>query len=452
MTHAASGKNKRRIARLEGGLTAPFFCLCSLEMKLRTGLNGGTFWCEGEFHDLQASSRFSMLQKRASPDAFDRQAYLIALLVFLAGSTNAAVVPFIGFYIIQVLGHAPATLGLYSVTAMVASIVASRIYGERVDAGVRVRPLLLLSVLGAFVAAAAATFGNLALLVAITATGMGLSNAASTLVFSYGRYHGRVKSLDTASYNAFLRMMVSLAWMLLPAAAYLIVDLAGAKAVFINAMLMATIWGGLALAIVPRGQTCPMERREEGQTDTGRNLPLLLAATASFCMSFAHSLCASALPVFLVREVGLPDYAPGLSLSVKCAMEVLLILLAPRIMRRVSARILLCIAAVMAIIAFNIIASVETLPAMIVGAAMEGAYYGLFAGTSLTFIQGFARGRTARATALYMNSIFLAALFAVPLMGFVAQYASFGVSIRLASVGAGAGLLLLFLTRRQVGE
>lgn len=452
MTHAASGKNKRRIARLEGGLTAPFFCLCSLEMKLRTGLNGGTFWCEGEFHDLQASSRFSMLQKRASPDAFDRQAYLIALLVFLAGSTNAAVVPFIGFYIIQVLGHAPATLGFYSVTAMVASIVASRIYGERVDAGVRVRPLLLLSVLGAFVAAAAATFGNLALLVAITATGMGLSNAASTLVFSYGRYHGRVKSLDTASYNAFLRMMVSLAWMLLPAAAYLIVDLAGAKAVFINAMLMATIWGGLALAIVPRGQTCPMERREEGQTDTGRNLPLLLAATASFCMSFAHSLCASALPVFLVREVGLPDYAPGLSLSVKCAMEVLLILLAPRIMRRVSARILLCIAAVMAIIAFNIIASVETLPAMIVGAAMEGAYYGLFAGTSLTFIQGFARGRTARATALYMNSIFLAALFAVPLMGFVAQYASFGVSIRLASVGAGAGLLLLFLTRRQVGE
>jgi SET family sugar efflux transporter-like MFS transporter len=452
MTHAASGKNKRRIARLEGGLAAPFFCLCSLEMKLRTGLNGGTFWCEGEFHDLQASSRFSMLQKRASPDAFDRQAYLIALLVFLAGSTNAAVVPFIGFYIIQVLGHAPATLGLYSVTAMVASIVASRIYGERVDAGVRVRPLLLLSVLGAFVAAAAATFGNLALLVAITATGMGLSNAASTLVFSYGRYHGRVKSLDTASYNAFLRMMVSLAWMLLPAAAYLIVDLAGAKAVFINAMLMATIWGGLALAIVPRGQTCPMERREEGQTDTGRNLPLLLAATASFCMSFAHSLCASALPVFLVREVGLPDYAPGLSLSVKCAMEVLLILLAPRIMRRVSARILLCIAAVMAIIAFNIIASVETLPAMIVGAAMEGAYYGLFAGTSLTFIQGFARGRTARATALYMNSIFLAALFAVPLMGFVAQYASFGLSIRLASVGAGAGLLLLFLTRRQVGE
>ncbi len=393
-----------------------------------------------------------MLQKSTPPGAFDRQAYLIALLVFIAGSTNAAIVPFIGFYIIQVLGHPPATLGLYSVTAALASIAASRIYGERVDAGVRVRPLLLLSVAGAFVAAAAASFGHLALLVAITATGMGLSNAATTLVFSYGRYHGRVSTLDTVAYNAFLRMMVSLAWMVLPAAAFLIVDLAGAKAVFVNAMLMAAIWAALAFTIVPRGQTCPMERRNEGAGEVGRNLPLLMAAAASFCMSFAHALCASALPVFLVREVGLPDYAPGLSLSVKCAMEVLLILLAPRIMRRISARLLLSGAAITAIIAFNIIASVTTLPAMLLGAAMEGAYYGLFAGTCLTFVQGFARGRTARATALYMNSIFLAALFAVPLMGFVSQYASFGTSIRLASVGAGAALLLLFLTRRQIAE
>ncbi len=377
---------------------------------------------------------------------------MIALLVFIAGSTNAAVVPFIGFYIIQVLGHPPATVGFYSVTAALASIVASRVYGERVDAGMRVRPLLLLSVCGALVAAAAASFGHMALLVAVTATGMGLSNAASTLIFSYGRYHGRVKGLDTAAYNAFLRTMVSLAWMLVPAAAYLIFDLAGAKAVFVNAMLMAVIWGGLALVVVPLNQTSPMERRQQGEGDTPRNMPLLLAAAASFWMSFAHALCASALPVFLVREVGLPDYAPGLSLSVKCAMEVLLILLAPRIMRWISARLLLSGAAITAIIAFNIIASVTTLPAMLVGAAMEGAYYGLFAGTCLTFVQGFARGRTARATALYMNSIFLAALFAVPLMGFVSQYASFGASIRLASVGAGAALLLLFLTRRQVGE
>ncbi len=377
---------------------------------------------------------------------------MIALLVFIAGSTNAAVVPFIGFYIIQVLGHPPATVGFYSVTAALASIVASRVYGERVDAGMRVKPLLLLSVCGALVAAAAASFGHMALLVAVTATGMGLSNAASTLIFSYGRYHGRVKGLDTAAYNAFLRTMVSLAWMLVPAAAYLIFDLAGAKAVFVNAMLMAVIWGGLALVVVPLNQTSPMERRQQGEGDTPRNMPLLLAAAASFWMSFAHALCASALPVFLVREVGLPDYAPGLSLSVKCAMEVLLILLAPRIMRWISARLLLSGAAITAIIAFNIIASVTTLPAMLVGAAMEGAYYGLFAGTCLTFVQGFARGRTARATALYMNSIFLAALFAVPLMGFVSQYASFGASIRLASVGAGAALLLLFLTRRQVGE
>lgn len=383
------------------------------------------------------------------PDGFDRQAYMIALLVFVAGGTNATIVPLIGFYIIQVLGHPPATVGLYSVVAMIASIAASRFYGERVDAGIRIRPLLLVSITGAMLAAVAAIFGHLLLLVAVTAPSMGLANAATTLVFSYGRYHGRLKAFDAGAYNAFLRMMVSLAWMLFPAIAYLIVDVAGAKAVFINAIVMATIWGGLALAFIPHDQTCPMDRQNDADDDGGRNMPLLLAAAANLCMSFAHSLCASALPIFLVREVGLPDYAPGLSLSVKCAMEVLLILLAPRIMRLVSVRVILAGAGVVAIIAFNVIASVQTLPAMIFGAAMEGAYYGLFAGTSLTFIQGFARGRMARATALYMNSIFLASLFAVPLMGIIAQYASFGVAIRLASVGAASALLMLFLTRRQ---
>src|SRR5690606_12522652 len=149
-----------------------------------------------------------------------------------------------------------------------------------------------------------------------------------------GRYHGRVQALDTASYNAFLRTMVSLAWMLIPAAAYLIFDLAGARAVFANAMLMAVIWGGLALAVVPRDQTSPVARGAANEGAARLNLPLLLAAAASFCVSFAHALCASALPIVLVREGGLPDYVPGLSLSVKCAMEVLFILLAPRMVRR----------------------------------------------------------------------------------------------------------------------
>lgn len=46
---------------------------------------------------LPISSRFPMLQKNTSPGVFDRQAYMIAVLVFIAGGTNAAVVPFIGF-------------------------------------------------------------------------------------------------------------------------------------------------------------------------------------------------------------------------------------------------------------------------------------------------------------------------------------------------------------------
>ncbi|OLP61000.1 MFS transporter permease [Xaviernesmea oryzae] len=392
-----------------------------------------------------------MSDKQALAYRSDHQALMIALLVFVSGATNAAIVPFMGFYIIEVLGHAPATVGLYSVSAMTISILSSRLYGEWVDGGARIRPLLFVCAFGAFCAAAAALAGSLPLLILITAPGMGLTNAASTLVFSYGRHYGRTHGLEPVGYNAFLRMTVSLAWMVMPAAAYLVADFAGARFVFVNAMLIVLIWVAIAVAVIPRGQTCPMERRAEAEPE-GRNLGLWLAAAISFFLSFAHSLCASALPVFFVREAGLPAFAPGLSLSVKCAMEVFFILMAPRMARFISPRLILGGATILAVLAFNVIASVETVPQMLIGAAMEGTYYGLFAGTCLTFVQSFSRGRLARATALYMNSIFLAGIFSVPAMGLIAQLNGFGMAIRLASFGAGAAFLLLFLTRRQKSD
>ncbi|OLP57391.1 MFS transporter permease [Rhizobium rhizosphaerae] len=389
-----------------------------------------------------------MSEKQALAYRSDQQALLIALLVFVSGATNAAIVPFMGFYIVEVLGHAPVTIGLYSLSAMTISILSSRLYGEWVDRGARIRPLLFACAFAAFLASAAALVGSLPLLVLVTAPGMGLTNAASTLVFSYGRHYGRMQGLEPVGYNAFLRMTVSLAWMVMPAAAYLVADFAGARFVFVNAMLIVLIWVAIAMAVIPRGQTCPMEKRDQDAPE-GRNVGLWLAAGISFCLSFAHSLCASALPVFFVREAGLPAYAPGLSLSVKCAMEVIFILVAPWMARRISPRLILGGATVLAIIAFNIIASVHSVPMMLVGAALEGSYYGLFAGTCLSFVQSFSRGRLARATALYMNSMFLAGLFAVPAMGLIAQLHNFGMAIRLASFGAGASLLLLFLTRHR---
>ena len=86
---------------------------------------------------------------------------------------------------------------------------------------------------------------------------------------------------------------------------------------------------------------------------------------------------------------------------------------------------------------------------MIVGSALEGLYYGIFAGVGITFVQSFAAGRVARATSLYMNGLFLGGLVAGSSMGLIAQMFDFRTAIQLASLGAIAAFVVLVVTRRS---
>ncbi len=180
-----------------------------------------------------------------------------------------------------------------------------------------------------------------------------------------------------------------------------------------------------------------------------RNNALWLAAAVCLAFALAHSMSMSALPLFYIQEAGLPKYAPGISLSVKTFVEITAILLAPWIMQKLGARDALRLAALLAVAAFFILAGVTTIPQLIFGAALEGLYYGIFAAVGLTYMQDFAKGRMARATSLYMNSLFLGGLIASPLMGLTAQFFSFGLAVQLSTIWAVLAFgLLTFLGRK----
>ena len=179
------------------------------------------------------------------------------------------------------------------------------------------------------------------------------------------------------------------------------------------------------------------------------NQPLWYAAIACFCFSLAHILCSNALPLFYIQEVGLPTFAPGLSFSVKTFVEIIAILSAPVLIRRVGARNALLGAAVLGIVAFWVLSSVSDLTTMIVGSALEGLYYGIIAGVGITFVQSFAAGRMARATSLYMNGLFLGGLIASSSMGLIAHFYDFRTAIQLASLGTVAAFAVLLATRRS---
>ncbi|WP_424830764.1 MFS transporter [Ruegeria sp.] len=356
--------------------------------------------------------------------------------------------PFIPFYIVQELGHPPWQISIYSALGILLTVSFNRFFATRLDSGQRFAPLVGLSISGYVTALISVLiWPSYWTLISVCVLGFSLSSSSLSTMYSFGRYSAARYKFEIAPFNAWLRAMTSLGWMMGPALAFFIAGQWGAERVFATALCAATIWALLWWHTMPReARSDVLERPQIAGGDTDRLL--WLAVTACLFFSTAHVLCSSALPLFYVREAGLPEYAPGLSFSIKTATEIVIILTTPLLLRRFSAVAGLILSGVLGLVAFLVLAQVKDVGTMVAGAALEGAYYGLFAGVSLTYVQSFANGRMARANALYVNSLFIGALFAGPSVGMIAQFSGFQMAILAACLPMLGALGVLLFTAR----
>ncbi len=381
-----------------------------------------------------------------------RAVWTLVLLLVGVMSTSA-IVPFMGVYIVEGLGKDPWMISVYSAMTLVVALIVNRRFGEWIDQGRRVAPLVLVCIIAFFIANFAILIvQSYWVLVSVAFLCFGVASAALSTMYSFGRLYAEREGLNIVRYNSYLRSMTSLGWMISPALAFFVAGQFGHVAVFKVALGMAVLWLILwyfvmpaDFAVEPRAATGVATAAEP----EAFNRPLWYAAIACFCFSLAHILCSNALPLFYIQEVGLPTFAPGLSFSVKTFVEIVAILSAPVLIRRVGARNALLGAAVLGLVAFLVLSSVSDITTMIVGSALEGLYYGIFAGVGITFVQSFAAGRMARATSLYMNGLFLGGLIASSSMGLIAHFYDFRTAIQLASLGTVAAFAVLLATRRS---
>lgn len=374
-----------------------------------------------------------------------RQPALILILLLSGVTCNAAIIPYMAVYIVEGLGREPWSISIYTSITILAGVTANRQFGRWIDKGARIAPLVLASLI-AFVVANSAilAFQSFWILVGFASFCFGISGAAISSMYSFGRLFAEREQLNIQRYNSYLRTMTSIGWMIGPASSFLIAGRFGYEMVFIFAIGLSAIWALLWLTCMPKDFAyIPKPDSGNGVVDSSENRSLHYAAVACFCFALAHVLCTSALPLFYIREAGLPTYAPGLSLSVKTSVEIIGILSAPWLIVRYGAKQSLICAGIIAIVSFVVLSQVSSLGHLVVGAALEGLYYGIFAGVGITFMQSFAGGKMAGATSLYMNSLFLGGLVSAASLGFIAQTFDFKTAILLSSIGAAAAILVL---------
>ncbi|MCY6381075.1 MFS transporter [Hoeflea prorocentri] len=378
----------------------------------------------------------------------DRQSILVLLLVFVGSVCTSSLVPAMGLYIVEGLSQEPWKVSIYSAIVIGLTMVNNRFFGEQIDRGTNVGRMLDVSIVSFLVATLAlASYQSYLLLVTIGALFLSLSNAAFSTAFTFGRLHAEKAGLDVIKFNSWLRISTSLAWMIGPAIAFTIIGLWGFQTMFLVSALFGCVWFVIRQLSVPRGFLSPQRRSEVKSGGLGSNGLLLIAAISCLFFSITNSLYLMVMPLYFVQEVGLPYYAPGLSLSAKCFVEVPAIFLAAVLARRFGERNVLYLSAAVGIVTFFAIVRVETVFQMLVISALEGFYYGLFAGVGITFVQSFAGGRMGRATSMYVNSLFLGGAVGGISMGFIASGFDYRAVVWVSAGCAFFALVMLFATR-----
>ena len=354
------------------------------------------------------------------------------------------IVPYMGFFIVNELGQEPWTISVYAGGVAVLATLSNKYFARRIDNGDSAFALIGVAVSGYLMGCLMlALFPSLSTVLTFGIIGFGVSTSAISTMFSLGVRLAEKQQLDRTRINAYMRATTSTAWMAGPALSFFVADLYGGTRVFYLGASLSILWVLLWWKATPKHQPTNSAESEKDANDTIPAHVLWLAVLFIFCLSSAHSLTFTALPLFYVQEVGLPGYAPGTAFTMKTLIEVFAIFTTPLLIVKFGLKRSLLATSVLAVMTIQFIAYVQTYPQMLLGAAMEGLYYGLYASLGISYIQSLARGRSARATALYWNTLIISGVLAGPLVGFIAQLYSFQTVIKLASMVALFAVLVL---------
>ncbi|WP_298937945.1 MFS transporter [uncultured Ruegeria sp.] len=375
-------------------------------------------------------------------------------LLFVGTVCNSMAVSFMGFYIVESLQRAPWNISVYTGVFALVVILSNRIFAKQMDQGANPFPMIGLAALGYCMAAFALSMSPSFLTVATAGViGFGLGSSAMSTMFSLGGDIAERNSIKRSTFNAYMRATTSTSWMIGPALSFIVADQFGPEVVFQAAFAIGLIWLALWWRTAPRDAArIPVSAAQEKVIKGDRHPELWAAILFVFCLALAHSLTFSALPIFFVREVGLPAYAPGLAFSIKTFAELFAIFTTPYLIARFGLRTALMGTAQLAIVAILVLATVRSFPHMFFGAAAEGVYFGLFSTLAISFVQSLSKNRPAHATAMYWNTMMVALVIAGPAAGLIAQVSDFQSVIFTGSAFAVASAAILGWSSYQRSE
>ncbi len=369
----------------------------------------------------------------------------------LLGTAASFAVPYMPLFARNEAHMSPLLLGIFMTLMSLSGVLISTRLARLSDGPLGSKPIMLTALVGAAVGyVLLCTTHSFVPLVLIASIFLGTGAAAFPQLFAFARTHFTLAGDELAERSMItLRSMFSIAWMLGPAAAAVILGVAGFKGLFLST---AAFYLLVCIPLV-RASSRPVSRTPVASGPVAEvsapQRPLALVALCFVLFGMSNTMGFIALPLHVTGAMHEPSSTVGWLIGLCAFLEIPFILGFAFFSGRFSNERLIILSLGMFVVYFILMAVAPAVWVLAAAQLIRAAVIAVTSTLGMAYFQELMPNRTGTALTLYANSNSVGAVLSGVVSGAFAQAFGYQAVFLLCAVLTGAAFVLLSVITRR---
>ncbi|PAR37527.1 sugar efflux transporter [Vibrio metoecus] len=381
----------------------------------------------------------------------DKTALLFIMSTLVTGLCGAFFYPLSSLFIVEALGASPMQLSLYMVMAVVSSVIVSQWLARQSDRDWQRKTILLVALLCYLITVVSFMFiRSYSLAIMVVVMFASVSGASFGQLFALGREYADRHLTDKTTFLATMRAGIAIAWVFGPPAAFMLKASFGFGAAFAVSAAIVSLAIVLIARYLPAGEKTAVIQPDGTQVDlrkysTRKRVLIVLYCVTLVCTFGANNLYITSMPLYLSRELMVPEHWLGLLFGTAALCEIPVMLMAGKLAQRWGTNKLLMLGITCGMLFYGVMLTHTGFIAMMAAQVLNGFFIGVCATLGMVVLQDMMQDRLGTASTLFSSMLSISTLVASLSVGVVGEFYNYFSTLYVSLTGAFSALILLTL-------
>lgn len=361
----------------------------------------------------------SVSSARRQPD-LTSPAFLV--IAFLTGIAGALQLPTLSLFLSNEVQVRPFLVGMFYTGSAVIGIIVSQILATRSDRqGDRKTLIFQCCLLGALACVLFAWNRNYFILLFVGVLLSSFGSTANPQLFALAREHADRTGREAAMFSSVLRAQISLSWVIGPPIAFALALGFGFTTMYLTAGVVFVLCGILVRIFLPSMPKQAIKTAATLESPRNNRRDTLLLFTACTLMWACNGIYIINMPLYLVRELNLPEKLAGIMMGTAAGLEIPAMLIAGYVAKRFGKRFLMRLAIASGLLFYVGLLFLDSEIALLTMQLLNAIFIGILAGIGMLYFQDLMPGQAGAATTLFTNTSRVGWIISGSLAGIVAE-------------------------------